>query len=267
MIVDMNSFFGQDPSFLKDMNPDEEIGGYKTAEQLKFNASRRETQDITLTTEEGDIINVSSLSELKTSYLSFDYSAQLKDKSLALEAEKFNMTSKNAFSISVEGDLNEDEKEDIAKVLSQLDNIMEDLVSGDLDEVMKGALGLIDGTDTITSIDAVLQFRRQVSMEHRTMTQVSGNGGLPHHLPHPPGEGNGNGQMMSASNLIAKISNQLMEIIQESSMDNEELKGPVNDLFAKFMDKFSLDPQNQENQLKSQFLEQLQSNLNNLLEA
>ncbi len=97
------------------------------------------------------------------------------------------MSSKNGFQISVDGDLNEDEKEDIAKVMGQLEKIMEDLVSGDLDEVMKGALGLIDDTDTITGVDAMLRFEQRVSMEQRTVTQFSGNGPLrpphPSHLP------------------------------------------------------------------------------------
>ncbi len=270
MLVDTNSFFDLDPAFLRDMNPDEEIGDYKTTQQTRLNAFRQETQDIKLTTEEGDTVTISSLSQFQASYLSFDYSAQLKDKSLSLEAEKLKMSSKNGFQISVDGDLNEEEKEDIAQVLGQLDEIMEDLVSGDLDEVMKGALGLIDDTDTITGLDAVLRFEQRVSMEQRTVTQLSGNGPLrPPHPPrgeHPSPDKNGGNNFFSGSSLAAKISGQLMEIIEQSAVEPQDLKGPVDKLFKGFLEKLSFDPHSPETNLKSQLVDQIRSDLDKQLQ-
>jgi hypothetical protein len=233
------------------MNPDEEFSGYKTAEQLRFNATRKETQDITLTTKEGDVINISSLNQFQASYMSFDYSAELKDKSLSIEAEKFKLSTQNAFSISVEGDLNEEEKEDIAKILDDLDGIMADLSAGNIGDILNESLGILDGTETISSLDAVLKFRQQVSVEQRTMTQISGRGPLPPH-PHHPGNpsemAGGPPKPLSLTDVIAKISDKLMEIIDKSNLESaenaensaEKIKERVKELFADLIEKLKI---------------------------
>jgi hypothetical protein len=270
VFFDINGLFEQSQSFLRDANKDEEISKYQSQQQLRFNASRSETKDIKLTTEEGDIVTISSADQFQASYLSFDYSGITKGQAMDFSAEKFQSSSQSSFNISVAGDLNEEEKEDIAHVLDQMDEIMADLIAGDLEEVMIGAISLIDETDTITGMDAVLEFHQEISMEQRVITQMQGEGigpPPPHRPPHPPlpeAAQNGEQRLFSGSRLVAQISNSIMELIEQSSVEQQKMEQPINDLFANFMDKLSLDPKNPESSLKSQLLAQIQDNVNEL---
>jgi len=268
MVFDINSLFDANPSFLQNKQDSNSIANYKSSEKFKFNAFRQETQDITLTTDEGDVVTISSKEQLQASYLSFDYSGIKKGEAFHEQGENFQTSAKNDFQISVEGDLNAEEQEDIARVLSRLDGLMENLVGGDLDAVMKDALGIIDDTETISSIDAVLQFKQQVAMEYQSITQTSGRQGN-HFMPpseHNAGETEGlNQKILDGANLIAKLTGKMMDIIYQSQAETADLKKPLNTMFKEYMDKALQNTDDPQNQLKADLLQQLQENTDMLL--
>jgi len=262
--MDLNSLMEQMPSFLKSTDRDDDMSRYQSTQRLSFNASRQETQDIKLTTEEGDIVTISSLNQFQASYLSYDYTGSIKDQqALSLDSENLNTSSENAFNISVQGDLNEEEKADIARVLQEMDGIMKDLVDGDFDQIMKSTMSLMDETDTITGIDAVLKFHQQTTLEQRTVTQYQGSGSRPGLFDQGQDNVSASAMLKSASSYVAKISNQILELIEQSSVDSDKLEQPVNSLFANFMNQMSLDPSDPDSALKSQLVEQIQDNVNN----
>lgn len=273
VILDTHSILDQDPAFLRGLQKEGEAVRQEYAEQVKFNAFRQETQDVTLTTDEGDVVTISSLLQFQADYMSFDYSGMVKENgksnALSIEAEGFKVATKNAFEITVQGDLNEEEKEDIAGVLKKLDGIMTDLVSGNLDEVVEEAVGLIDGADSISSLEAVLEFHQRVAMERSMVAQSIG--GPAHRPPHPPHplhppmpEGGPDGMKSlyeTASGIVAKITGQMMEILEESTTEPDKLENPLKQLFAGFKDQMGLDPQNPEAFFKSGLMDQVANNL------
>lgn len=230
------------------MNPDRGMVNYKSMQQLRFNALRKENQDITLYTEEGDKVTISAFSRFQASYMAFDYSASVKGKTVSLEMEKLETSSKHAFQMTVEGDLNQEEREDIERVLGELDTIMKDLVAGDLEGIMKRAPGIIDDAESIAGLEAVLQFEQRVSMEQRMVTQVTGEG-----------------RALPGSGIIAKITEQMMEIIEESNVEMVKLKEHMEDYFSQLLDKMALE--NVKGGPMSQLVEQLRTELLGLMEA
>jgi hypothetical protein len=230
------------------MNPDRQMVNYKSMQQFRFNALRKESQDITLYTEEGDKVTISAFSRFQASYMAFDYSGSVKGKTVSLEMEKLMTSSKHAFQMTVAGDLSEEEREDIEKVLGELDTIMKDLVAGDLEGIMKRAPGIIDDAETIAGLEAVLQFEQRVSMEQRMVTQVTGEG-----------------KTLPGSGIIAKITDQLMEIIEESKVETAKLKEHMEDYFSQLLDKMALE--DVKKGPMSQLVEQLREELLGLMEA
>jgi hypothetical protein len=263
----MNSIINQDLSFLKNYMPSPDstgdMTGYQQAQQIKLNAFRQESQNITLLTEEGDRVVISALSQIKADYMSFDYTGQLKGDKISMQMEELNASSKTAFQMVVEGDLNEEELEDIEEVLSKLDGIMIDLVSGDMDAVMNEALSVIDGADTITGLNATLQYEQRVSVEQRYMSQVTGEatGGYAPHL-HPQGNDAPNGNMFAK--IVAQITDQMSKIIEESSANPENLDKPINSMFKDFIDNLSIERGAQDPMTK--LVKQLQENLSTVLD-
>lgn len=236
--------------------------GVERYDQFRFQANREESQDITLTTQEGDVVTISALTQIQADYMAFDYTGQVKGESRSMNFQGLKAEATDAFKMTVQGDLNAEEQEDIEKVLGKLGGIMDDLVSGDLESVMKEAVGVLDDTDTISQLNATLQFHQQVSMEQKTLIRGPrldhpGNGRPP--MGPPPGHAGLNGLLESANNIIAKITDQLTEIIESSDVENGKLKEPVDKLFARFMEK--LNTGEPVDQLKSGLVEQIQSNL------
>lgn len=236
-----------------------DITGYESYRQTRFDAFRKETQDITLTTEEGDKVTISALDTFKADYMAFDYSGLLNRQAAAVEAEELNVSSKHAFSMTVEGDLNEEERADIEKVLSRLDGIMTDLVSGDLESVMADTPGIIDDTETISGLNAVLRFHERVSVEQRTVTRMTGESqpaegfnGPP--LAPPVGKG------FFDSGLIAVITDKLMDIMESSAVDMDKLQGPVQGYFSNLLDQLRME--SGEGNMLTGLVEQLSSSLN-----
>jgi len=200
--------------------------------------------------------------------MSFDYTGQLKGEKISMQMEELNASSKTAFQMVVEGDLNEEELEDIEEVLGKLDGIMKDLVSGDMDAVMSEALGVIDGADTITGLNATLQYEQRVSVEQRFMSRVTGeargSGNQPLHPPHPPhpqGKDVAGGDMFTK--IVAQITDQMSKIIEESSAKPENLDEPINKMFKDFIDNLALERGSQDPMTK--LVEQLQKNLSTVL--
>lgn len=227
----------------------------QSAQQMRIKALQKESQDVTLTTEEGDKVTISLMSKFQAEYMAFDYTGQVKGASAAIQGEKLSALSTNQFQMTVEGDLNEEEQKDIRKIMDDLNGIMNDFLAGDLEEVMQNAVGLLDDTDTIASLNAVLQYQRQVSTEYQSVTRVSGT--------HPGGQrpphARGIGDLKAASNLVAKITDQMMEVLENSKFEPGQLTAPIQKLFDNMLEGF--DRNTPKGQLQNQLLEQLNQDL------
>ncbi len=245
----MSNVINQDFSMLREqqqqLDPEQqrEINQYQSAQRVRFNAARKETQDITLTTEEGDKVTISALSNFKASYMSFDYTEQLKGKSMSFEGEQFKASSKTAFQMTVEGDLNEEEMQDIREVIEKLDGLMGDLVSGNHENILKEAPGLLDDTETLSSLEAVLKYQQRVSMDYTSMTRqtgVMGEGGMPSfnpgNLPPMPHE-----KPVWGQDLIATIAGRVIDMMESTNTEMDKMKEPVKNYFKEMMDKISLE--------------------------
>jgi ribosomal protein S13 len=246
-----------------------DIADYKSYQQLRFNALHKESKNITLLTEEGDKVTISALSQFQVRYMMYDYSELIKEKTASFQTEKLNASSGNAFQMTVEGDLNQEEQADIEKILERMDSLMQDLINGDMEGLMNRAVGIIDGTDTIAGLEAVLQFEQRVEMEQQTITQLSGDGHSLQQIPHllnPTGNGQSNIPNELFSQLAVKISHQLTEIIEESNIEFKDIVEPMNQLFSDILARLSQETTPLE-LLKSQLVEQIQSNLSNLMEV
>lgn len=243
-------------------------------QNTRFQASRQESQDITLTTREGDTVTISSLTQLQAQYLSFDYAKGIKNQSdgqttnqsASVMANTLEAVAKNSFQIKIEGDLNEEEKADMEKILGKLDEIMNDLVSGDIDSIMKEAMGILDGTQTISGLDATLEFHQQISLEQQTLNRITPQGPPPgeNRPPMPPPPGQLKDGLQALSSLVAKITDQMTELISSSNIDTSKWKEPLQQMFSGIMEQLSADQPG--NELKSELVKQIETQLAENLE-
>ncbi len=146
-----------------------------TAEQTTAAAiSTEKSMDINLVTAEGDKVTISLDAKMAALYGSYQkvtmdesgYSSQ--STRMAYNSYEREMT------FTVEGDLNEDERKDIAKALKSLDRMMNQFVNGQLKPMLATAEKM-KGLDTIAELEATMSYKREIVQADQTnVTVVTG---------------------------------------------------------------------------------------------
>jgi hypothetical protein len=183
--------------------------------------------DLTLVTKEGDYVTISADSEFRLDFSTYDRTGRMKGATSQLHSETLSLDSSQEFSISVKGDLNEQEMKDIHNVLQSLDNIMTDLQSGQLDQGMTeaGKLGNLGNLGSLSSIEATLQVGQGISMESARVSETTS-------VPNKSTNG---------SEAIEKpVDPKALDVAQSKMMDTLREKDLSPDTMAKIIEKFFL---------------------------
>ncbi len=156
----------------------------RAAQYVKMTTSSNQSKDITIVTDEGDKVTLSyhqasSLTYANLSamsygleYLTADNQEMVRETLARFEAETLGFHASRGFTLSVEGDLNEQELADIKAAMAGIDEIMTDLLNdGDISEAMAGAKELKD-LDTIAGLEATYNYERSIVTERATVLQT-----------------------------------------------------------------------------------------------
>ena len=101
---------------------------------------------LTIKTREGDIVTLSS--SQYSEFSANEYSSQGEVRTpegsarLSTHTREITLSSGEAFSFSVQGDLNEQELADIAAIVQGVDGIISEMVQGDMDAAVANALNM-----------------------------------------------------------------------------------------------------------------------------
>ncbi len=130
--------------------------------------------DLTIKTSEGDIVKLSTTSFYAFKSLLYDKKGRIySDAGMITNRETYRqmtLASGENFTFSVAGDLNEQELNDIKKIVKQIDFIINDMKQGDMDNAVEKALSM-GGYDTVSGFSADLSVKQSYSMVSETMIQ------------------------------------------------------------------------------------------------
>ena len=146
------------------------------------NLSTKKNIDISIMTAEGDRVTLSAKSEASGTYETYNSTGFLS----SLQKSSLSLSTSREISLLVEGDLSEEEMEDIEEFLYKIDSIAKKLFKGDLDKALSKAMNIGD-FDTIESLEANIQYETSSSgsVQHSGMAgdpvdqSSSDEGGLP----------------------------------------------------------------------------------------
>ena len=211
---------------------------YSVFQASKLSVSEAQSKDITIYTEEGDRVTVSTENQNSTQLLTYEglqrkISAkegpgfsQVRNTQTMFKGEGFQSESTSNISITIEGDLNEQEMKDIAAALKDIDRVMTDFLNnGDVVNAAVKSLKL-DDLGTISGVDAIYSCEKSVVLEQVTMVEDTRYmkaldekmSPLKHYETYNP-----------AKSLL----DQLTKIIENSEVDPEKLRQPIQKLFQK----------------------------------
>ena len=119
-------------------------------ESTRFAAFQKQSTDLTILTAEGDRVTLSALSQMRATSATYDHLALGSGTAVQTQGQSMEQKASSAYSLSVEGDLNKQEVQEIQKIIHTIDKIMRQVLQGDLGKAMKLALKLNSFDSTVT---------------------------------------------------------------------------------------------------------------------
>ena len=225
--------------------------------------SKNESLELSLTTKEGDVVTLSTESFMDFASLSYDKSGSVSDgyqtASTAFSSREMTLASGSQFSFSVQGNLSEDELNDIENLVKTLDEVAYAMSSGDMDQAMETAMEMAsEGYDSLSGFEADLSFSSAYRYEKESASQqsnsIGGGGGDARAFggSHTPdlrsmteAYNSDSGDTGEMGSLLTDSSSRLLEMMLEE-LDKMKEKGdavptraadPVDQLLAHHMDQ------------------------------
>jgi DnaJ-domain-containing protein 1 len=176
-------------------------------------ASTSQNMVLSLTTNEGDKISLSLAARTQSDYLNYLETGQEKQGDYAHQLQMFSTASEQDFTMTVEGDLNEQERKDIGAVLKTIDKMMANFVQGRL-EPMVAKANKLSQLDTISSLSLEMSYTREVMVAQQIEVQ---------RVPDPLGTYDSQGQLTDTPPAIARP-------LPESTQLRSQVTAEANDL-------------------------------------
>ncbi len=209
----------------------------------RVETSNQQTKDITLVTEEGDRVTISSSFQSHAVYSTYEgisqYTVSATSENLAMEntelamfeGEKFEYENTRNFSISVDGDLNEQELKAIKKAVKIIDKIMTDILYGkNIPEVLAKAVE-ISNLSSIASLEANYQYEKTVLVEQTAIQEAVtySKDGLAENIASP------NNNELTIENPI----DEMITAVKDSGVKPSKFKKPIKKLFANILNNLA----------------------------
>jgi len=229
----------------------------------RIETSNQQHKDITLVTDEGDRVTISSSFQRQAVYSTYEgisqYTVSATSENLAMEnteltmfeGETFEYENDRNFSISVDGDLNKQELKSIRKAVKTIDKIMTDILYGkNIPEGLAKAIE-ISNLGSIASLEANYQYDKTVLVEQTAIQEAvtySMDG-----LVEP---------VASPTNTELPIENpidEMITVVKDSGVKPSKFLKPIKNLFANMLDH--LPDRNHQNNSKAHLAKQIGTDL------
>jgi hypothetical protein len=144
---------------------------YETARHAlgEFSESRlsrlaaRSSTEISLTTVDGDKVTISARSSLRAEHITYDFRGRIQSQAVGAHGDKLQISMSTNVSATVQGALNNEELDDIKRLLDILETTATDFSSsGESQEVLE-LFSEFGALRSISSFEAALSYSRQAS--------------------------------------------------------------------------------------------------------
>lgn len=125
--------------------------------------------NLNLTTKQGDIVTLSAFSDMQSQYTTYSNLTKTDTAYSKTDMQTLNFNFSSAYEISVQGDLNKEEMDDINKIIKTLDLSMNHLINGDAETALSQALEL-NGLETISGFEASMMYYSRNVYEYQEQT-------------------------------------------------------------------------------------------------
>jgi hypothetical protein len=149
------------------------FGSLQISESTRTRLNARSSAEISLTTADGDKVTLSAGSSLRAEHITYDFLGRVQGQTVSAHAEKLQISTSTAAAATVQGALDEEELDDIKRLLDVLETTAGDFLSGKSDG-LSPSLAEMGDLDSIASFEAALSYSREASAERtRNITSTT----------------------------------------------------------------------------------------------
>ncbi len=228
---------------------------------VRVTASTSLSKDIAIETAEGDKVTISYGNETCFQAASYDALYQrsslvngnngdlMQQQTAQSHSDIFSYSEETRFSLTVEGDLSEQERKDIREALEIIDKLMMDtLQGGDLLQAAQDAAKILE-FESVATVDADYRYQSLVSVEERSQVASASGYGDTEALEDNLSALELPEDSFSVEEQVQKLIDQMTEFIEEwaaeKELKTEQFLGPIEKLFARHLEELEDDPQAQ----------------------
>jgi hypothetical protein len=206
------------PSFLP--------GGQSQTNQTTLQASSSTTANLTVLTADGDRITISRKSDTQVAYSNYNALGQTDGQAVSYREQSLGFDRQSQFQLSVEGDLSQQERADLDRLVKKIDRVIKDFLKGDTEGAIAKALQ-INKLGSLSSVDLSVEHTESLTVARQQTVQASDSeASNPADDPAPT----------SAADLIRQI----VKAVKESRIDLGKLKTHLPDSLASLFQALGL---------------------------
>jgi hypothetical protein len=187
----MVSFFPDFSNLAQFANLFSSAGGRSSQSLSKVEVNTQTQTGLSIVTAEGDKVTLSTSASFQGIGVTYNVRGVAEGQAISLRSDVLEGAFLSQKQITIEGDLNEQEIQDIKKIVNQVNGLRQDVVSGDLNAIVANGQQ-ISATGTIARVDLHIQHSEsilveQTSLRHNQECPAYPTGAISNEVPGPPG--------------------------------------------------------------------------------
>ena len=195
-----------------------------------MSSSQKENKVITIMTDEGDRVTLSADSQRQESYMTYSGLVRVADTVTQVQGKDYIMEVNSELSITIEGNLSEQELKDIQKSIKTIDKIIHAALSGNT----KHALSMtqdVSSMESISNFSASLETEKAVSFEQQTIVGSQ--------TPFPEQTKITSAPDSISNEQYGNITDEILKALSHQGVMNKNIIKPLNKYLSKLFEEFS----------------------------
>jgi hypothetical protein len=188
-----------------------------------------ESTDITIMTEEGDKVTLSSDIKIDASLTTYNSKALTNTTYTEYRGKLFSFDVNRQLDIAVEGDLNDQEKEEIEKVLKAISEMIDDFLTGSKDQSAENAGDFADLT-TISNVEAEFEIKKSMTLVNLSSAKYAEYSANQEIREPSKAKSDDSGEDAVAVN---RLTDRMLQRVKNSSIGPEKFVEPADRMFSR----------------------------------
>jgi hypothetical protein len=215
-------------------NPEQGKRLYELLQISHASVTHEQSAGITINTAEGDKVTLSSQVQAEASLTTYSSLARTDTAYAESQGKMISLDVNRQIAIGVEGDLDDQEKKEIRKVIKAIFKMVKDFVAGAIDNLMEKTSKFAD-LKTISNVEAEFEFKKSIALvQHSSASRAT--------VAPTPEEPNVSeaAPVESSDDIkpVRKLTDQMIQMVEDSGIKPKKFLKYFDRMFSRLFEDF-----------------------------